>query len=73
MLGQGASGNSRSRTSLITSDAGLKTSFEASCLTRDFMLVAIIALTGAAWLWSLFSTSNSFDDRCITVALQRLP
>ena len=50
--GQGASVSSLRSTSLTqVSDARLKTSCLASCLTRHLIFVATIPPTGGAWLW----------------------
>lgn len=71
--GQGASVSSLSSTSLTTSDAGLKTSCLASCLTRHLIFAATIPPTGAAWLWWFLPNSNTLPGLCTTVALQRFP
>ena len=72
-LGQGASVSSVRSTSLTTSDAGLKTSCLASCLTRHLIFAATIPTTGAAWLWWFLPNSNTLPGLCTTVALQRFP
>ena len=72
-LGQGASVSSLRSTSLTTSDADLKTSCLASCLTRHFIFAATNPPTGAAWLWWFLPNSNTLPSLCTTVALQRFP
>ena len=70
-LGQGASVNSLRRTSLTSSDAGVKTSFAAPSFTRHLVLEATIAPTSAGWLWPLrwlcIGYPVNTKDNCSTV------